>query len=182
MPRLEFVCPSCGGTVLIRIDKVYEYTAIDSIDFEHKALISSEVLDADVIETVSYECNTCGWAIPHSLEDDVVRWLEQHSMFEGADYETEEEYIKRTEAEIDRVVSKRMEAKDSGWREISEFLNDKYNIFVGEERPVEAEIVRQLAEEFFDYHGEFFVLSYAEAKKRGKLRKKLLYRKFDRIS
>lgn len=83
--HINFVCPQCGGTDLEITKEVIETYEVSEIDtFEDRSwLVSGDVIDSEVGDTVEVACGSCGHVIAHTQED-AINWLEKEGMIEDA--------------------------------------------------------------------------------------------------
>jgi hypothetical protein len=84
--KVNFVCPSCGGT---RIKEIRQATVVSFItgahdtEFEYKPIMDRDVA-WDSSEWLSTECAQCGYRL-RGTDEDVIKWLKERNMLEKDD-------------------------------------------------------------------------------------------------
>ena len=78
--KIKFVCPDCGGQILISNQTVTELMDISHV-YDDNMLVGGEVLESFLENVNKFMCDACGYEISDN-ERDTIKWLRDHGMLE----------------------------------------------------------------------------------------------------
>lgn len=84
MARIDFVCPECGGDILVESQTVIEYCEVTHMELTGDSGVYvdySGTLDTYPVGSAEahYECFTCGFVVSSEVRE-AFKWLQERNM------------------------------------------------------------------------------------------------------
>ena len=83
MKRINFLCPECGGTLIVVVEELIERSSITGLEtFEgHEILERGNVEDSEVTAVLHYECDSCHDVVGSTMVE-AIDYLRELGMIE----------------------------------------------------------------------------------------------------